>query len=191
MGDRRRRSGGNALIADPEHQSYEDQFERMRITVHIADMIDEGWNLAITHGSGPQVACLLSAEMARNVIDETPMEVCVADAGIAGVHDPAATAQREAPGHGPGDRRHQADARDPAFQTPPSLWGRGTPRGGPPPGERRGWQVVEEGPGGGASWPPETGGDHRGGRHPDPRRAGDVVIAGAAVSPSSPTNAGA
>jgi carbamate kinase len=73
--------GGNALIVDPDHQSYPDQFGRMRLTaVHIADMVERGWSIAVTHGNGPQVGfCLLSSELSRHVIDETPMEVCVAD----------------------------------------------------------------------------------------------------------------
>ncbi len=73
--------GGNALIVDRDHQSYPDQFGRMRLTaVHIVDMVERGWSVAVTHGNGPQVGfCLLSSELSRHVIDEVPMEVCVAD----------------------------------------------------------------------------------------------------------------
>lgn len=73
--------GGNALIVDQDHQSYPDQFDRMRLTaVHLVDMIEQGWDIAITHGNGPQVGfCLLSSELSRHVVDEVPMAVCVAD----------------------------------------------------------------------------------------------------------------
>jgi len=79
--------GGNALIADDRHQSITDQFERMRLTAaHIADMIEQGWDLVITHGNGPQVGfCLLSAELAGSVLGggtaepAVPLDVCVAD----------------------------------------------------------------------------------------------------------------
>jgi len=73
--------GGNALIADAEHQSIQDQFERMRVTaVPLVDMVQDGWRTVITHGNGPQVGlCLLSNDLARNVVDQVPMEVCVAD----------------------------------------------------------------------------------------------------------------
>lgn len=73
--------GGNALIADAEHQSVQDQFARMRETaVPLVDMVEDGWRIVVTHGNGPQVGvCLLSNELARNVVDEVPMEVCVAD----------------------------------------------------------------------------------------------------------------
>lgn len=73
--------GGNALIADVEHQSVEDQFERMRQTAEpLVDMVEAGWRIAVTHGNGPQVGvCLLTNELARAMVDEVPMEVCVAD----------------------------------------------------------------------------------------------------------------
>ncbi len=73
--------GGNALIADAEHQTVRDQFERMRMTaVPLADMVEDGWRIVVTHGNGPQVGvCLLSNELARTMVDEEPMEVCVAD----------------------------------------------------------------------------------------------------------------
>jgi len=73
--------GGNALIADAEHQSVQDQFERMRVTaMPLVDMVQDGWRIVVTHGNGPQVGvCLLSNELARNMVDEVPMDVCVAD----------------------------------------------------------------------------------------------------------------
>lgn len=145
--------GGNALIADPEHQSYEDQFERMRITaIHIADMIDEGWNLAITHGNGPQVGfCLLSAEMARNVIDETPMEVCVADTQGSLGYMIQQQLRNELVGRGI-DReivtvvtQVLVDARDPAFQHPTKPVGSWyTEEEARLLASERGWQVVED-----------------------------------------------
>ena len=68
--------GGNALIADVEHQSVEDQFERMRQTAEpLVDMVEAGWRIAVTHGNGPQVGvCLLTNELARAMVDEVPME---------------------------------------------------------------------------------------------------------------------
>ncbi|MHB0858119.1 MAG: carbamate kinase [Anaerolineae bacterium] len=73
--------GGNALIKDKQHQSVQDQFVRMGLTaVHIVDMIEAGWKVVITHGNGPQVGfCLLRSELSSGVLDELPMEVCVAN----------------------------------------------------------------------------------------------------------------
>ena len=37
-----------------------DQFNAVRETaVHIAEMIEQGWNVVITHGNGPQVGFIL------------------------------------------------------------------------------------------------------------------------------------
>ena len=46
--------GGNSLIKDEAHQSVPDQFNAVRETaVHIAGMIEQGWNVVVTHGNGP------------------------------------------------------------------------------------------------------------------------------------------
>ena len=73
--------GGNSLIKDEAHKSVPDQFAAVRETaVHIADMIDQGWNVVITHGNGPQVGfILLRSEYARNVIHTVPLDSCGAD----------------------------------------------------------------------------------------------------------------
>ncbi len=55
--------GGNSLIRDPKHQSVEDQEEALRDTAtHLADMIADGWDLAIGHGNGPQSVVYDEAE---------------------------------------------------------------------------------------------------------------------------------
>ena len=58
--------GGNALIRDKHHESIPDQSREAALTVHhIADMIAAGWNVVITHGTGPQVGFILRrSEMA-------------------------------------------------------------------------------------------------------------------------------
>lgn len=75
--------GGNSLIKDKLHQTVEDQQEAIRETVrHLADMIESGWDLAITHGNGPQVGFILRrSEIANKVegLHEVPLDVCGAD----------------------------------------------------------------------------------------------------------------
>ena len=52
--------GGNSLIKDPAHKTVKDQYQAAKQTcVHIADMIDQGWDVAIGHGNGPQVGFIL------------------------------------------------------------------------------------------------------------------------------------
>jgi carbamate kinase len=75
--------GGNSLIKDPQHQAVEDQEIALRETAkHIADMIEQGWDVAIGHGNGPQVGFILRrSEIAAKTegMHEVPLDVCGAD----------------------------------------------------------------------------------------------------------------
>jgi carbamate kinase len=75
--------GGNSLIKGVDHQSVEDQYEAAReTTLHIAEMIAAGWEVAIGHGNGPQVGFILRrSEIAHKVegMHEIPLDVCGAD----------------------------------------------------------------------------------------------------------------
>lgn len=73
--------GGNSLIKDKQHQTIPDQYEAARETcVHIAGMIEQGWNVAIGHGNGPQVGFILRrSELARHELHEVPLDYCGAD----------------------------------------------------------------------------------------------------------------
>jgi len=75
--------GGNSLIKDSHHQTVEDQEGALRETTqHIADMIEQGWDVAIGHGNGPQVGFVLRrSEIAAKVegMHEVPLDVCGAD----------------------------------------------------------------------------------------------------------------
>lgn len=68
--------GGNSLIKDQDHQSTADQFQAMEETaLHIVDMVAAGWEVAITHGNGPQVGfILLRSEMAKEVLPPPPLD---------------------------------------------------------------------------------------------------------------------
>jgi carbamate kinase len=75
--------GGNSLIKDAAHQSIEDQHDALRETAHhIADMVEQGWDVAIGHGNGPQVGFVLRrSEIAAKIegMHEVPLDVCGAD----------------------------------------------------------------------------------------------------------------
>ena len=73
--------GGNSLIKDTQHQSVRDQYIAAGETCwHIASMIRDGWNVAITHGNGPQVGFILRrSEIAAHELHEVPLDVCGAD----------------------------------------------------------------------------------------------------------------
>jgi carbamate kinase len=73
--------GGNSLIRDKQHQTVLDQYIAAQETCrHIVAMIQEGWNVAISHGNGPQVGFILRrSELAAHEMHEVPLDVCGAD----------------------------------------------------------------------------------------------------------------
>jgi carbamate kinase len=73
--------GGNSLIKDKQHQTVADQYEAMReTTASIADLAEQGWEVAITHGNGPQVGFILRrSELSRHELHEVPLDACGAD----------------------------------------------------------------------------------------------------------------
>ena len=73
--------GGNSLIKDRYHQTVRDQYIAAGETCwHIAAMIQEGWDVAITHGNGPQVGFILRrSELASQELHEIPLDVAGAD----------------------------------------------------------------------------------------------------------------
>jgi carbamate kinase len=73
--------GGNSLIKDRMHQTVRDQYIAAQETCHhIASMIEDGWDVAIGHGNGPQVGFILRrSELAAHELHEVPLDVCGAD----------------------------------------------------------------------------------------------------------------
>lgn len=75
--------GGNSLISEKSKKSVEDQYDAICATVkHIADIIESGRQVVITHGNGPQVGfIMLRSELARRQADMHPVPLvsCVAD----------------------------------------------------------------------------------------------------------------
>ncbi|MCB8923197.1 MAG: carbamate kinase [Ardenticatenaceae bacterium] len=73
--------GGNSLITDKKHPDVPHQWDAVRETCrHLADMIEDGWTLVITHGNGPQVGYILRRnELAAHEVHPTPLDVIGAD----------------------------------------------------------------------------------------------------------------
>lgn len=120
--------GGNSLIKSKQHQTVQDQYQAAKDTaIHLVDMIEAGWDVAVGHGNGPQVGFILRrSEIAHKVegMHEVPLDVCGADSqgaiGYAlqqniqnelvkrGIKKSAATVITQV----------RVDANDPAFQAP-------------------------------------------------------------------------
>ena len=73
--------GGNSLIEDSKHVTFESQFEAARKTsANIAKLVADGHRVVIAHGNGPQVGFILRrSEIAKDIIHTVPLLGCVAD----------------------------------------------------------------------------------------------------------------
>lgn len=73
--------GGNSLIRDEQHKSIKDQYEAgMESMRHIVDMIEQGWEVVVTHGNGPQVGFILRrSELSAHELHSVPLDFCGAD----------------------------------------------------------------------------------------------------------------
>lgn len=145
--------GGNSLIKDARHQSVPDQGAAVEESArHVATMIEQGWDVLLTHGNGPQVGFILRrSELARSELHDVPLDSCGADTQGAigymfqralgnefrkrGLHKATATVITQT----------LVDQADPAFQHPTkpigSFMDEATAR---ERAERDGWSVVED-----------------------------------------------
>lgn len=75
--------GGNSLVKNNGRNTIQDQYEAVCETAaNIADMVQEGYNVVVTHGNGPQVGFALQrCEIANEVsgMPTIPLVNCVAD----------------------------------------------------------------------------------------------------------------
>jgi carbamate kinase len=73
--------GGNSLIVDDRKRTIDDQYDAAEASMHhIADMIEAGWNVIISHGNGPQVGFILRrSELALHELHPVWMDYAVAD----------------------------------------------------------------------------------------------------------------
>ena len=145
--------GGNSLIKDKDHQSVPDQYAAVCETVkHVTGMIKKGYNVVMTHGTGPQVGFILRrSEIASKELHEVPLDSCGADTQGAigyqiqqafynefikqGIKKNAATVVTQV----------LVDANDPAFKNPTKPIGSFMPK---EEAEKRvkteGWQIKED-----------------------------------------------
>jgi len=144
--------GGNSLILDPKHEDVASQWNAVRETCrHIADMIERGWNLVITHGNGPQVGFILRRnELAEPQVHPTPLDVIGADTqgsigymiaqGLAnefkrrGIQRPIAAVVTQV----------VVSRSDPGFQNPTKGIGGFTSEEKAREFEKDGWRVIED-----------------------------------------------
>ncbi|MBF8984211.1 carbamate kinase [Lutibacter sp. B2] len=81
--------GGNALQSEGKPATAKEQLEIIKKTsVYLVDIIEEGYELIIAHGNGPQVGrLLLQNEASQNITPAMPFDVCGAmSQGMIGYH---------------------------------------------------------------------------------------------------------
>jgi carbamate kinase len=73
--------GGNAIIPSGGSGTIEEQREvTTRSMEHVADLIESGRKVIITHGNGPIVGNILERnEAAKDRIPPMPLDICGAD----------------------------------------------------------------------------------------------------------------
>jgi carbamate kinase len=73
--------GGNALLQRGQKGAVEEQYGNVKQTVsRIADLIQSGYKVVLTHGNGPQVgATLLRHEAAKAIVPPFPLDACGAE----------------------------------------------------------------------------------------------------------------
>jgi carbamate kinase len=144
--------GGNSLILSKQQEDVASQVDAVRETCkHIADMIERGWNLVITHGNGPQVGFILRRnELAQHEVHTTPLDLIGADTQGAigymiaqalgnefkrrGIQKPIAAVVTQV----------LVDRNDPGFQNPTKGIGGFADEGKAREFEKDGWRVMED-----------------------------------------------
>jgi carbamate kinase len=72
--------GGNAISGPDGSATPQEQQRAVESAMQqVAELIEHGWEVALTHGNGPQVGNLLRKnELARRVVPAVPLDWCVA-----------------------------------------------------------------------------------------------------------------
>ena len=75
--------GGNALLRGNELGTIQQQEKNTYNTcIHLLRLLEEGYNVVITHGNGPQVGNIMLRNQAgynEYKIPQMPLDICVAD----------------------------------------------------------------------------------------------------------------
>jgi carbamate kinase len=73
--------GGNALLKRDDKGTFEEQYANVKVAAKgIADLIEKGYRVVLTHGNGPQVgATLLRHEAGKNIVPPFPLHACNAE----------------------------------------------------------------------------------------------------------------
>ncbi|WP_094606785.1 Carbamate kinase 1 [Sporomusa silvacetica DSM 10669] len=73
--------GGNAILSENDHGTIDEQIENIQIVCKkIVELIQQGYQVIITHGNGPQVGqTLLRHKLSANIVSEGTLDGCGAE----------------------------------------------------------------------------------------------------------------
>jgi carbamate kinase len=147
--------GGNALIADGQQGTIDEQFgNAAAVAGQVASLVAHGWRVVVTHGNGPQVGFILRRSELVNgdsFIPRLTLDMCVADSqgGIGYIVDNSLL--NELARCGLPDRvacvltQTVVDAGDAAFRCPSKPIGAAcSAEDAERHRQRDGWQMVED-----------------------------------------------
>ena len=119
--------GGNAIAGERGADPASQQEAVEGACVQIAELVEHGHDVVITHGNGPQVGnLLLKNDLARHVVPPVPLDWCVAQTQATLGFLIVTALEARLPGRFVGTvvTRVLVDAGDPAWQTPTKPIGR-------------------------------------------------------------------
>jgi carbamate kinase len=146
--------GGNALIADGQRGTIDEQFGNARAAARqVVDLVERGWRVVVTHGNGPQVGfILLRSETVegRSFIPKLTLDMCVADSegGVGYIVVNSLSNELARRGLGVATcvlTQTVVDAHDPAFNRPTKpIGGAFSSEEAEDRGRHDGWAMVED-----------------------------------------------
>ena len=70
--------GGNAILKPKEKGTAKEQLENVRKTSrYLVELMQEGYQIVVTHGNGPQIGgILLKNELSASILPSMPLDIC-------------------------------------------------------------------------------------------------------------------
>ncbi len=144
--------GGNSLIPDKTHPEIEYQWEAVHETCkHLVDLVENGWNIIISHGNGPQVGFILRrSELAEAEVHTIGLDIIAGDTQGSIGYMIQLTIDNELKNRGIDLKAVSivtqvlVDKDDPGFQNPTKPIGAFLTEERATAFEKQGWRMVED-----------------------------------------------
>jgi carbamate kinase len=144
--------GGNSLIPDKNHPELDYQWRAVHETVkHLIDLVENGWNIIVSHGNGPQVGFILRrSELAEAEVHTIGLDIISSDTQGSIGYMIQLTIDNELLNRGIDGKavtivtQVLVDKDDPGFQNPTKPIGAFLTQERAAAFEKQGWRVIED-----------------------------------------------